>query len=370
MNKRLQYQIIRMSIWVVTVIAVIGCAPERRDSSGSGQLVIEDMHGREITLTNKVERVVCMRAGALRMLAYLDAVEYVAGIEEPERQADRPYLMANPQLRELPSVGPLMGGDSELLVAADPDVIFMTFTTAGQADELQNRTGIPVVALEYGDFSLHRDTFFESLKKMASVLGKEDRADELIAYIRSSLEELNERTSGHSEADSPRVYVGGVSYSGTRGIASTEPFYPPFRFINAQNVAGEIDERLVNPIQGTFIDREQLIMWDPEVVFVDLASWSVTRGELSPGTPLYESMSALRNGEVYGVLPYNNYAANYENILANTWYVAGVLYPDLFGEVDIRDKVDEVYERFLGVSVYDELKEVWGGYRQLDRELP
>ena len=348
---------------------VFSCSDSQHTSSQPDTVIIEDMAGRQVAIPEEVSSVIGLRAGALRMLVYLDAIDQVAGIEEPERHADRPYLTAHPCLRDLPSVGPIMGGDAEMLVVNDPDVIFLTFTTAGQADDLQARTGIPVIALDYGDFSLRRDTFFASLRLMASVLGKEERAESLIEYIHRSLDELENRTENIPDIDRPRAYVGGISYSGIQGISSTEPRYPPFRFLQVDNVASGIDERLVNPVAGTFIDKEQLIMWDPDVLFVDLASLPVVRNEISPGSPLHATLRALRNGEVYGVLPYNNYAANYEAILANAWYAGKVLYPDRFSDLEVTRKADEIFEMFLGRAVYKQVSEIWGGFRKLDQEL-
>ncbi len=327
------------------------------------------MFGRNVVIPNDVQRVIGLRAGALRMLAYLNAIDLVSGIEEPERRFDRLYLSAYPELRDLPTIGPLMGGDTELLVAAGPDLLFLTFTNKTQADELQARTGIPVIALEYGDFTDRSEYFFSSLRLMAAVLGREERADSLITAIHESLLELEERTSGIPEPDRPRTYVGGVSYRGARGITSTEPHYPPFRFLQAINVAGDIDPRLINPVQGTYIDKEQLILWDPDVLFVDLSGIHIAGPEISSLTPLARTLTALQSGEVYGVLPYNNYATNYEAILANAWYAGTVLYPDRFDDIELSEKVDHIFKMFLGKPLYDEIRAQTGGYRRLDQEL-
>ena len=326
------------------------------------------MLGRTVVIPEDVERVIGLRAGALRMLTYLDAVDLVAGIEEPERRSDRPYLFAYPELRDLPPVGPHMGGDPELLVAAAPDLLFLTFTSRGQADALQERTGIPVIALEYGNFSDERELFFSSLRLMAAVIGKTGRADTLIAGIRASISELQIRTCLVPDDERPRAYIGGVSYRGPRGITSTEPFYAPFRFIGAHNVAGEIPSRLINPIQGTYIDVEQLIVWDPDVLFVDLYSLRTAGPDIRAGTPLARSLRAIHNGEIYGILPYNNYAANYEAILANAWFAAKVLYPGRFDDIVISEKADEIFRLFFGRPVYDEIRAQHGGYRRLAPE--
>ncbi|MFO8028252.1 MAG: iron ABC transporter substrate-binding protein [Cyclonatronaceae bacterium] len=337
-------------------------------SDDSAALTVRDMLGRSVVIPAEVQRVIGLRAGALRMLTYLDAIDQVAGIEEPERRSDRPYLTAFPELRELPTIGPQMGGDPELLVSAAPDLIFLTFTSRGQADELQERTGIPVIALEYGDFSENRETFFSSLRLMAEIIGKTGRADTLIAGIRTSITELEERTSDIPDEERPRAYIGGVSYRGARGITSTEPNYPPFRFIQAVNVASDIHQRLINPIQGTYIDREQLIVWDPDVLFVDLSSLGTAGPDIRPGTPIARSLTAVRNGEVYGVLPYNNYAANYGAILANAWYAGTVLYPDRFDDITLPEKADNIFQMFFGRSIYADIQTRYGGYRQLNPE--
>lgn len=72
----------------------------------------------------------------------------ICGVEEQEtRPNEFTHIFAHPDLARLPIIGPGMGGDPELIMAAGPDVIFMTSTTAGEADGLQKQTGIPVFTL-------------------------------------------------------------------------------------------------------------------------------------------------------------------------------------------------------------------------------
>jgi hypothetical protein len=39
---------------------------------------------------------------------------------------------------------------------------------------------------------------------------------------------------------------------------------------------------------------------------------------------------------------------NFETALINTWYIAKVVYPDLFADIDIVEKTNEITEAFLG----------------------
>lgn len=114
-------------------------------------------------------------------------------------------------------------GDPELIMAAGPDVIFMTSTTAGEADALQKQTGIPVFTIEYGDLGRNRPTFYNSLQLIGQVLHTEDKVDSLIGFIDEQIADLQARTAGTDK--SAKVYVGGISYKGQKGITSTDPYY-------------------------------------------------------------------------------------------------------------------------------------------------
>lgn len=341
-----------------------GCSNNGPDTGGNKR-VITDMLGREVEVPEQISRIVGIRAGALRLLVYMNARDMIAGIEENEKDLNRPYMQAWPELADLPVIGPYMGGDAELIVNTRPDVIFITFTTTGNADALQKKTGIPVVALICNEIGTSRDTLFTSLRLIGKILHREHRADSLIGYITQSIEELNTRTDCINDTLKPLVYVGGVAYSGAHGINSTQAYYPPFAFVNARNAASEIDKRLVSQVKGTYIDKEQLLLWDPDVLFFDESGLDVIRHDLSGNSPLKKGLAAIRNNRVYSVLPYNNYATNYELVLANAWYAGKVLYPEAFGDIDIASKTGEILEAFLGKNIYQQVMSSSVGFRNL-----
>ncbi len=346
---------VKLSILIVSIGFIIGCK-NPSSSEKDGLIVVKDMLGREVSVPAHVNRIVGLRAGALRLLVYMDVTERIVGVEENEKQGRTPYAMVHPELSLLPSIGPPMGGDAELILNSHPDVIFITYTTAGDADALQQKTGIPVVAIECPEFGTARDTLFASLEMIGKVLNKKDRADSLIAYVKNSIADLNVRTSGLPDTAKLSVYIGGVPYSGAHGINSTQPFYPPFMFVNAKNVAAGIDRKLVSHVKGTYIDKEQLLLWDPDVLFIDISGLNLVKNDLGKGTALYNRLKAIENEKIFTLLPYNNYAINYELVLANAWFAGKVLYPEKFKDIEIEDKTDEILKMFLGKGIYNELK--------------
>ncbi|MGM5484989.1 MAG: iron ABC transporter substrate-binding protein [Nanobdellota archaeon] len=348
----------RVFVFVFLMILLAGCGVNE-ENAGGGSRQIVDMAGREVTMPEEVDEVVALEAGALRIITYLQATDMVVGVEEIEKtKILRPYILAHPELSELPSIGPMHGGDAELITARGPDVIFWTYTTAGEADDLQRKTGIPVVVLDYGDLGENRDVFYDSVDLTAKVLGKERRADEIKDYIDSTIEFFYDETYNISGGES--VYIGGVSHRGAHGLASTEPDYTPFTFLNANNVAGGLG------MEHAYVDPEKIIEWDPDKVFIDQGGLSLVRKDFSNETSKYFSLDAYEEGELYGLLPYNWYTTNYATVIANTYYVASVIYPEKFAGFDPEEKAGEVYRFFVGSDVYPVMEEKFGGFGKIE----
>jgi len=122
--------------------------------------LLTDALQREVALPDTIRQLVCIRSSAIRLVTYAGGAPLICGVEEQEtRPNEFTHIFAHPDLARLPIIGPGMGGDPELIMAAGPDVIFMTSTTAGEADALQKQTGIPVFTIEYGDLGRNRPTF-------------------------------------------------------------------------------------------------------------------------------------------------------------------------------------------------------------------
>ena len=140
--------------------------------------LLTDALQREVALPDTIRQLVCIRSSAIRLVTYAGGAPLICGVEEQEtRPNEFTHIFAYPDLARLPIIGPGMGGDPELIMAAGPDVIFMTSTTAGEADALQKQTGIPVFTIEYGDLGRNRPTFYNSLQLIGQVLHTEDKVD-------------------------------------------------------------------------------------------------------------------------------------------------------------------------------------------------
>lgn len=325
---------------------------------------VEDMLGRKVYVPNDISSAIGIGPGALRLLVYLQAENMVIGVEEIERRTGRAYIYAHPELSEKPTIGPAFTGDAELITEQNPDVIFKTYTTKSEADKLQRKTNIPVIALKYVNESSEWKVLENALNMMGNVLGKNERAESLIRYYQNTIDTLNQLTGNIPKERKPKVYIGGVSHRGLHGINSTSPYYEPFEFTNTRNVASTLKNNHANN-EGVFLDIEQILVWKPELLFIDLAGLDLVKQDLKNHGAAFEKVPAFRKQKIYGVHPYNWYSTNYATVLANSWYVASVLYPDKFQNTDIIAKTDSIYKHFLGHGVYNKMKEQYGGYSRL-----
>ncbi|MBU4526336.1 MAG: iron ABC transporter substrate-binding protein [Desulfomicrobium sp.] len=332
---------------------------------------VTDAIGRSIDVPDKVERVICSGSGCLRLLTYLQAQNLAVAVDDIESKRNRfdsrPYALANPQFKDMPIFGQFRGQDNpELILTLDPQpqLIFKTFATMGHDPvELQAKTGIPVVVLDVGNLGPQRERFYSSLRLMGEVTGKSERAEELIAYFEAVIADLAARTAGIPETDRPSAYLGGVAYKGPHGFQSTEPGYPPFVFVKARNLAHE-QGGAAKDVSNTSVAKEQIVAWDPDYLFVDLSTQQMGDGagglhELRTD-PAYATLTAVREGRVFGVLPYNWYSQNYESILANAYFIGKVLYPDHFADIDPAVKADEIYSFIVGKPVFQAMNETFG----------
>ncbi len=86
---------------------------------------------------------------------------------------------------------------------------------------------------------------------------------------------------------------------------------------------------------------------------------------------MFDTCKAWNDANVYLQMAYNAYYTNYEIALINTWFVAKTVYPDLFEDIDMRAKTNEVCKMFLNQEMTEEIfsyPSSFGGYQKIDTE--
>ena len=333
---------------------------------GGGSRTITDGTGRDVSLPAEIERVICIGAGTLRQVAYMKAADRVVGVEEGEKtfMTRSPYNMANPGLRDLPTVGPSgpnASGNAEQILAQNPDVIFyIARGDPNPAEELSDQTDTPVVILNITHFGTEseRETIYDTWELLGEVLNKADRATELVETTNAYLADLESRSADRAEPER-NAYVGGISYKGAHGINWTRNPYPPFEFTHTNNVVEKAESG--TPFQ---VAVEKLIEWDPPTAFVDSGNVELVKQSIEENSAL-RNVSAIENEEVYKILPSVMYHSIYTNVIANAYYVGKTVYSDDYSELSIQPKTNEIYQRYLGASLYEDTNSIYSMFEPM-----
>jgi len=339
------------------------------DTGTGDSVTITDGFGRSVAVPPEINKIICSGSSCLRYIVYLDAEDMLAAANmgaqtnSSSTHDTRPYTIANPQFAGLPTVGSSDSSENlEQIMVIDPQVVFMLGSTPGdessgtaaKADTMQAKTGIPVVSAVTGSIKTEEDRvqMYSTFRFLGEVLDRESRAEELIAYIEASLADLEERTGDIPELEQKTAYVGGLSHSGAHGLISSQPTYPPFEWVHVKNIAGEYDLDYVE------YSKESLLYADPEYIFIDAGTLNLVEeigGFEDIRSPLFSEMQAIKNGNVYGVMPYNHGGNNMETVLADAYYVGKIVYPERFEDIDPKEKADEIYTMFVGEPVFEQL---------------
>ena len=371
MKKMLAALLALVMLFAMAVSASAEATPETR--------IVTDVWNREVEIPYEVKSIVCLGSMGPRFAAYLDVVDMMVGAEDSDIEKMSVRYDYSPvyheQLKELPSVGAGGGsgdnnGYAEAIIQAQPDVIIAGFNEDA-ADELQAQTGIPVVSVRYRTQGFIDEGFHRAMRVFAEVVGAQERCEEVLAYVDACKAELNDRTKDIPDSDKLRAYTGAVTFNGRHGFAFTYVNFPAFTAVNALNVADVLLEERTGEAaaeaaasgkayignDGFEVDLEQIIAWDPDIIFLDPGNMDLVNDEYANNPGFFDSLRAVQEGQVYTMPSTNAAGPNVTYLLINAYYAGLTLYPEQFSDVKLEDKAAEIMEMMLGENFFDQMVE-------------
>ena len=349
----------------------------------SAEITITDMIGREVTIVpGSYKRVVCIGAGALRMYSYIGDVSLLAGVEDIDNttaaerpmmfdSVARPYVLAYGEtFNTLPSCG--VGGpmaqtaEAEKILSCNPDIIISEYEDVEKEDALQEQLGVPVITLKAGSKGVFDEAFSGSMNLLGKVFGEEEKAAKLVAFVESEAAEITARTVDIADEDKPSVYVCGLGNWGTTDHLMTAENYVSFQVANVKNTVSGLGIQGIGPIEEEkFVELGDQM----DIIIMDAAAFKNIKPLYAEDHTMFDTCKAWQNGEVYLEMAYNAYYTNFEIALINTWFIAKTVYPELFADIDMTEKANEVTSVFLGQELAEEIfacPSSFGGYQKID----
>lgn len=387
MNMKKIAAVLMVFIMTLSLCACGGEINETTDSAASQNTAdgmrVTDMIGRTVSITpGSYKRVVCIGAGALRMYSYIANTDLLCAVEDIDNTSledrpkmfdsvARPYVIAyGDTFKTLPSCG--VGGpmaqtpETEKILVCNPDIVISEYEDVAIANALQEQLGVPVITLRSGQNGVFDDAFKGSLTLLGTIFEEETKAATLIDFIDQQASAITARTADIKEEDKPGVYICGLGNWGTTNHLTTAQNYISFEIANIKNVVTGLAASGVQPIEA---EKFAALGDEIDIMIMDAAAVKNISPLYQEDSTMFDTCKAWNDGEVYLQQAYNAYYTNYEIALINTWFVAKTVYPELFADIDMTEKTNEICKMFLGREMADEIfayPSGFGGYQKID----
>ena len=300
------------------------------------QASILDASGREVRPPARVERVYAAGPPA-GVLVFAIAPDALVGWTRAMRPNEAQFFPD--KYAQLPELGRLTGrgntANVEVVLKAKTDLIVdvgsVGATLASLAAQVQEQAKIPYALLDG-----RIESTPAALRALGRLMGKEKEATRLADWFDAELKDAKARAA--RAASHPLVYYGrspsGLQ-TGGKGSINVEVL----DFLGARNAAAEIRPGLAT------VSIEQVLLWNPEVILTtDPNFWKSALSD-----PRWRATRAVETRRVHlsPHLPFGWFDfPPGANRLLGIWWAGKLLYPQPFGDVDLRAKTAEFHRRF------------------------
>ncbi len=316
--------------------------------------VVTDQLGRQVTIPDRVDRVVVLQHQTLNLLVQMNASDKIVGIlANWKQQLGDGYVRLAPELEHKAMLGDLTHVNTESLVALHPQVVFVTNYAPQEMIDSISKLGLPVIAIslrhdDAGQKAKLNPTMAdeeqaynlglkEGITLIGEVVNKQKEAKALVDAAFANRQLVAERLKGIPESKRVRAYMANPEMT-TYGSGKYTGLM--MSHAGALNVAA-------STIQGfKEVAMEQVIAWNPQVIFVQDRYPKVV-GEIN-SSPQWQVIDAVKNHRVY-LMPEYAKAWGYpmpEAMGIGELWMAKKLYPEKFRDIDMQKMADDWYHRF------------------------
>ena len=335
----------RKAVLITFLVLILAAACSVLPGNPSQNIVreITDSTGHTVTLNGIPERIAIAGKATIMVqdAIYLfpDAVEKVIALENRNQSAYSFLPVIDPGLEGKAifekNVGP------EQIAAAQPDLVIMKSFMAESLGEPLGQLDIPVVYLDLET----PEAFYQDISTLGQVFGKESRAEEIVAYYQEHVSWVEGLVSGVSDDAKPSVLI--LQYSDSGGEIAFK--VPPVSWLQTSlvEIAGGDPVWKDLEISGGWavVNLEQIAAWDPDQIYIIDYSGNADKVKADlMVNQIWSNFKAVEEDQLYA-FAYDFYSWDQPDtrwLLGLEW-LATKIHPDLTGELDILEEVEDFY---------------------------
>ncbi|SFR72558.1 ABC transporter substrate-binding protein [Anaeromicropila populeti] len=238
-------------------------------------VTITDSEGRDITVEAEPEKVVSMAPNITELMFALGAEDKLVGRTD--------YCDYPEEAAQIESVGTLTTPDIEKIISLQPDVVIASTHFTEESEEKLTELGIKVILL-YEEHEV--EGVYTILDTLGTILNEKDSAAALVTEMKTSIEETKAAVAG---LETPSVYyvVGFGEYGDYTAGGDT--------FVG-QLITLAGGNNIAQDVSGWSYTLESLVEADPDIIIIaeGMKESFVTADN-------YKELSAVKNGNVYGI---------------------------------------------------------------------
>lgn len=315
---------------------------------------VTDQLGRQVTIPDKVGRVVVLQHQTLNLLVQLDATDDIVGVlNNWKKQLGEGYARLAPSLENKAQVGDLTSVNLESLVALHPQVVFVTHYAPQEMIDQISQTGIAVIAISLREDAkdqagklnptltdedkAYDDGLKKGIRLIGEVVNRQKQAQALINYTFSQRQRVSQRLKDIPADQRIRAYMANPELT-TYGSGK----YTGLMMAHA----GAINVAAATVKGFKKVALEQVIAWDPQVIFVQDRYPDVV--DRIYQDPKWQTIDAVKHHRVY-LMPEYAKAWGYpmpEALAIGELWMARKLYPQKFTDINMQKQADDYYQRF------------------------
>lgn len=348
---------------VIAACATLTATPLRADP-----VTVIDTLGRTITLPAKINRILLgFYYEDFYAIGGPDAFDRVVAISRSTWQDWRnsqwkAYIAVNPKIAEITDVGETDGGtfSIETAIAAKPDIAIIAawqYKALGNVVAKLEAAGIPVAVADYNAQTVEKHVV--STLMIGQIVGAKDRAQRLADEYAAAVADVEARVLKAGGA-MQNVYV----EIGNKGPAEYGNSYGKGMWGGVIELAGGNNIAKGQIANTGPLNPEYVIASNPAIIFIGGSYWTnrdsavlmgfgvtpeETRARLQPYTkrPGWENLAAVKSGQVHAL--YHGGARTLYDY-AFLQYVAKVLHPEAFADIDPVETHQRFYRTYLPIK--------------------